>query len=190
VAVALPGEDGLNDELNLQVSSCGKQHLGARRTHGPRRWWSAARRGVEEGSRSPNDEFLDSAAASAKQQINDHYCQNDTDAAAAIVANARPHIVAPAAEREKQNHENEYERHVRESITPSGATACVSMPEIANGSLGTVAGRAMARMQCYCNHEVPNAVRIRTCHDDYGSPRSSRCGMSVSIVLFTSRAAF
>jgi hypothetical protein len=56
-------------------------------------------------------------AASAKEQKEDHNQQDETEAATTVIANARTHVVAAAAEEKKEDHENEYERHERQSNT-------------------------------------------------------------------------
>jgi hypothetical protein len=42
--------------------------------------------------------FLQSAPASAEQQVDDHKRKNEANATTAVIANTRPHVVAAATE--------------------------------------------------------------------------------------------
>ncbi len=50
--------------------------------------------------------MLDPAPPSADEKINDDDRKDDTDSAAPIVSNAGTHVIAPAAENEQKNDED------------------------------------------------------------------------------------
>jgi hypothetical protein len=64
-----------------------------------------------DGERAKKPCLLDPAASSPENQINNYYRQHKAQTAAAVIANARSHVVSSATGEDKQNDENDYQRH-------------------------------------------------------------------------------
>jgi hypothetical protein len=69
---------------------------------------------------------LNPAAASSKNQINNHYCQDDTKAAAAIIPNARSHVIPATASQQQENYQN-HDQHI---CFPQEFKLCVQMLDL------------------------------------------------------------
>jgi len=54
---------------------------------------------------------LQPVAASAKEKEEDDEQQEEAEPATAVVANARPHVIAASAGQHKKNHKDEYQWH-------------------------------------------------------------------------------
>lgn len=65
---------------------------------------------------------LDSASSPAEQQNYDHDQQDEAKAAPTVVTDSRTHVIAPTADQEQKNDENDDQWHAWKSSTNIGAS--------------------------------------------------------------------